>query len=116
MFDSKQMLIDSQTDVTGTATGSALDFRGEDMAELVYRILVPTATAGSMKVRIEQSEDGSTNWTPIVESDTIDKAGVYHVHARAKKRFRRAAITVNGAGNFGKVRVGTVPAGTYRDW
>lgn len=116
MFDSKLMLIDSSTDVTTNVTGDAVDFRGEDAAQLVYRVLVPAFTAGSVTVTIQQSDDGSTNWSDLVKSDAIAKAGQVHLHARGKKRYRRATLAVSGSGNFGKMRVGVVPAGTYRDW
>lgn len=117
MFDAKLMLIDSASNVTAAVTGSALDFKGEDMAQLVYRILVPAAAANtSMTVTIQESDNG-TDWVDLVKSEAITAAGQKHIHARGKKRYRRALIAVTGTGpNFGKVKIGVVPAGIGTDW
>lgn len=118
MFDKKAMLIDSTADVTATGiTGSKVDFYGPDPTEFVYRIVVPAAVdTTSMVAKIQESDDGTT-WNDLVTFPTITKAGDNHVHARSKKRYRRAVLTVTGAtANFGKVRLGQVSAGNYHSW
>ena len=112
MFDNMLMLLDSSADVMSNVTGQAIDFHGEDTKELYYRIVVPKAPM-SLEVAIEHSDDGSS-WGLLVKSEAITKAGEVILHARSKKAFRRANVTVSG--NAGALKIGAVPAGSSRKW
>lgn len=120
MFDKKLMLLDPSADVTATGTGTGVDFHGEDHYDLEYRIVIPKAAANTtLTVKIQESDDNDT-YTDLIIMPAYSTAKVAHFHARSKKRYRRAIWTVGGTGasnaDFGKVKIGVVPAGTHRDW
>lgn len=117
MFDLNLMLINSTADVTASVTGSSVDFRGEDATMMFYRVVIPAVAADTSAIVKIQESDNGTDWNDLVSTPSITAAGDYHVHARSKKQYRRAILTPTGSSlNFGKVLVGAVPAGNYRDW
>lgn len=112
VYDHKRMLVDSDVDVQAGATGAAVDFSGEDSTEMFYRILVPKKPT-TLTVEIEHS-DNKSDWHLLVKSEPITKAGEFVLHARSKKKYRRAKYELTG--NAGALKIGAVPAGTSANW
>lgn len=108
-FDVNTMFFDSNAAVTSTATSSAMDFHGPDLAELAYRFVVNGTVSGtSPKIvpTLETSDDNSTFTTEYTFPDITGVSDTI-VKYRAKKRYRRMKLTVSGTSpSFGHVEAG----------
>ena len=108
-FDYNTMFFDTTAATTSTATSSAMDFHGPDLAELAYRFVVNGTVSGTtpkIVPTLETSDDNSTFSTEYTFPD-ITGAGETIVKYRAKKRYRRVKLTVSGTSpSFGHIEVG----------
>lgn len=116
MLDSNLMLIESAADVEATVTGTGVKI-GPSVEDETWLIYVPSkaGTTPTLVVTIEESADNSS-WTQTT-SLTVSAAGQYFQTVKSNKDYRRAVLTVGGTTpNWGKVMVGRVSAGQYKNW
>jgi len=115
-FDKELMLIETTSAMTTTTTGSAVDFHGDDLYELNYRVVVGGTVSGTtpkIVLKIQGSDDKS-NWTDICTFPDITGAGEKNIKIRGKGRWRRAVATVSGTSpSFGSVKVGVSTGGVF---
>lgn len=113
-FDKELMLIETTSAMTSTTTGSAVDFRGDDLYEMNYRAVVGGTISGTspkIVLKIQESDDKS-NWHDIAVFPNIEAAGEWNIKVRGKGRYRRAVATVSGTSpSFGWVKVGASAGG-----
>ena len=108
-FDYHTMFFDTTAAVTSTATSSAMDFHGPDLAELAYRFVATGTVSGTtpkIVPTLETSDDNVTFTTEHTFPD-ITAAGEVIEKYRAKKRYRRMKLTVSGTNpSFGHIEAG----------
>jgi hypothetical protein len=98
-----------QASVTKTASfnGAAVDLNGRAPLPggTKARLLITAAsgTLPTLDVKIQQSDDGSTNWADLVTFDQMAATGQQSVTLQPRKRYLRASVTI----------AGTLPSFTY---
>ena len=115
-FDKNLMLIETTSAMTSDTNGSAVDFHGDDLYELNYRVVVGGTISGTtpaMVVKIQGSDDKS-NWTDICTFPSITAAGEWNIKVRGKGKYRRAVTDLSGTSpSFGSVKVGVSTGGVF---
>lgn len=90
---------------TASANGSAIDLQGYDSATVVFA--TGAWTDGTHTPKIQESDDGSTNWTDVAAGDLVlafsavsSSAGQNAVQRQGYvgyKRYIRPVLTISGA-------------------
>ena len=80
----------------GTATGDAIDLKGEARKLLVLQTIGNVAAGGSLTVTIQESADNST-WDTLKELDAASAAGLVVVDLTPTRRYVRAVGVTTGA-------------------
>lgn len=115
-IDNDLLLRSGASDLTATeATPTAVDFGGEDLVPLTYRIDVPEAGGESPTADfIIQGSANNSDFVDLFKFPQITAAGQYHFEGITKYRYRRAKVTVGGSNpDFGAVKVSVHGAGQY---
>jgi hypothetical protein len=92
---------------------AGVDFGGNDLASMVYKVNVPTVTGTTptMDIKIQVSNDNST-WVDWMVFPQITVAGEYYLTGISNKRYRRAYIVLAGTTpNFGLTEIAVDVAG-----
>jgi len=115
-IDNDLLMRDGSSDLTATeGTPTAVDFSGEDLFPLTYRIDVPAAGGSSPTADfVIQGSANNSDFVDLFKFPQIIAAGQYHFEGITKYRYRRAKVTVGGSNpNFGAVKVSVHGAGRY---
>lgn len=121
MFDTNFMLLDSTTNVnlaaSVVAAGSSFARRWHKDEPQVFCLYVPKAVGSSptLDFVIQGSRDAGSSWETIYTWPQVTAAGRYYARIITDcDLIRQGAITITGTNaDFGKVRLGLVPAGSY---
>lgn len=119
-MDKNAALRDGSANLEASETSATGVKMGQDLVAQCYMVHVPTDPTGTnptLDVKIQESDNG-TDWRDLGVFPQITAAGNYYITLKSNADYRRHHSTLGGEDTpkFGKVWIGPVTGGQYKNW